>query len=283
MSVVRQCELIGLPRSTWYYEPQRETAENLRLMRLLDEQYTRTPFYGSRRMVIALGGQGGNVNRKRVQRLMQKMGIEAIYPRPRLSDPAPGHRVYPYRLRGLAITRPNQVWSTDITYIRLRSGFVYLVAILDWFSRYVVEWEISITLDTSFCLSALDRALQKAKPEIFNSDQGAQFTSEEFTGRLESAGIVISMDGRGRALDNVFTERLWRSVKYEEVYLKAYAGVPDTIANLKTYFRFYNFDRPHQSLDDQTPASVYFGIPKKTATYPKPAMLRVGSVADRRL
>ena len=283
MSVLRQCELIGLPRSTWYYEPQRETAENLRLMRLLDEQYTRTPFYGSRRMVIALGGQGGNVNRKRVQRLMQKMGIEAIYPRPRLSDPAPGHRVYPYRLRGLAITRPNQVWSTDITYIRLRSGFVYLVAILDWFSRYVVEWEISITLDTSFCLSALDRALQKAKPEIFNSDQGAQFTSEEFTGRLESAGIVISMDGRGRALDNVFTERLWRSVKYEEVYLKDYAGVPDTIANLKTYFRFYNFDRPHQSLDDQTPASVYSGIPKKTATYPKPAVLRVGSVADRRL
>jgi len=283
LSVVRQCELIGLPRSTWYYEPQRETAENLRLMRLLDEQYTRTPFYGSRRMVIALGGQGCNANRKRVQRLMQKMGIEAIYPRPRLSDPAPGHRVYPYRLRGLAITRPNQVWSTDITYIRLRSGFVYLVAILDWFSRYVVEWEISITLDTSFCLSALDRALQKAKPEIFNSDQGAQFTSEEFTGRLESAGIVISMDGRGRALDNVFTERLWRSVKYEEVYLKDYAGVPDTIANLKTYFRFYNFDRPHQSLDDQTPASVYFGIPKKTATYPKPAMLQVGSVADRRL
>ena len=283
MSVLRQCELIGLPRSTWYYEPQRETAENLRLMRLLDEQYTRTPFYGSRRMVIALGGQGGNVNRKRVQRLMQKMGIEAIYPRPRLSDPAPGHRVYPYRLRGLAITRPNQVWSTDITYIRLRSGFVYLVAILDWFSRYVVEWEISITLDTSFCLSALDRALQKAKPEIFNSDQGAQFTSEEFTGRLESAGIVISMDGRGRALDNVFTERLWRSVKYEEVYLKDYAGVPDAIANLKTYFRFYNFDRPHQSLDDQTPASVYSGIPKKTATYPKPAVLRVGSVADRRL
>jgi len=160
---------------------------------------------------------------------------------------------------------------------------VYLVAILDWFSRYVVEWEISITLDTSFCLSALDRALQKAKPEIFNSDQGAQFTSEQFTGRLESAGIVISMDGRGRALDNVFTERLWRSVKYEEVYLKDYAGVPDAIANLKTYFRFYNFDRPHQSLDDQTPASVYFGIPKKTATYPKPAMLRVGSVADRRL
>jgi len=209
--------LIGLPRSTWYYEPASETAENLRLMRLLDEQYTRTPFYGSRRMVIALEEQGWNVNRKRVQRLMQIMGIEAIYPKPRLSDPAPGHRIYPYRLRGLAITRPNQVWSTDITYIRLRSGFVYLVAILDWFSRYVVDWEISITLDTSFCLSTLNRALEKATPEIFNSDQGAQFTSEEFTQRLESAGILISMDGRGRALDNVFTERLWRSVKYEEV------------------------------------------------------------------
>jgi len=160
---------------------------------------------------------------------------------------------------------------------------VYLVAILDWFSRYVVEWEISITLDTSFCLSALDRALQKAKPEIFNSDQGAQFTSEQFTGRLESAGIVISMDGRGRALDNVFTERLWRSVKYEEVYLKDYAGVPDAIANLKTYFRFYNFDRPHQSLDDQTPASVYFGIPTKTVKHQKPAMLRLDSAVDRRL
>jgi len=280
---MRQCQLIGLPRSTWYYEPASETAENLRLMRLLDEQYTRTPFYGSRRMVIALEEQGWNVNRKRVQRLMQIMGIEAIYPKPRLSDPAPGHRIYPYRLRGLAITRPNQVWSTDITYIRLRSGFVYLVAILDWFSRYVVDWEISITLDTSFCLSTLNRALEKATPEIFNSDQGAQFTSEEFTQRLESAGILISMDGRGRALDNVFTERLWRSVKYEEVYLKDYAGVPDAIANLKTYFRFYNFDRPHQSLDDQTPASVYFGIPTKTVKHQKPAMLRLDSAVDRRL
>lgn len=248
-------------------------------MRLLDQQYTRTPFYGSRRMVIALEKQGWRVNRKRVQRLMQGMGIEAIYPKPRLSDPAPGHRIYPYRLRGLAITRPNQVWSTDITYIRLRKGFVYLVAILDWFSRYVVDWEISITLDTSFCVSALDRALSKATPEIFNSDQGAQFTSQEFTGRLEKAGVLISMDGRGRALDNVFTERLWRSVKYEEVYLKDYAGVLDAIGNLKTYFRFYNFQRPHQSLDDQTPATVYFGIVK----HPKPAMLRVGSTADRPL
>lgn len=283
MSITRQCELIGLPRSSWYYEPQAETAENLLLMRFLDEQYTRTPFYGSRKMVIALGEQGWNVNRKRVQRLMQKMGIEAIYPKPRLSDPAPGHRIYPYRLRGLAITRPNQVWGTDITYIRLRSGFIYLVAILDWFSRYVVDWEVSVTLDTSFCLSTLDRALEMAKPEIFNSDQGAQFTSEEFTTRLESAGILISMDGRGRAMDNIFTERLWRSVKYEEVYLKDYAGVPDAIANLKSYFRLYNLDRPHQSLNNQTPASIYFGIPKKTVKHQKPAMLRVVSAADLRL
>jgi putative transposase len=277
LSIARQCELVGLPRSTWYYERQSETEENLLLMRLLDEQYTRTPFYGSRRMVIALGKQGRHVNRKRVQRLMQQMGIEAIYPKPRLSDPAPGHRLYPYRLRGLAITRPNQVWSTDITYIRLRKGFVYLVAILDWFSRYVVDWEVSITLDTNFCLSALERALARATPEIFNSDQGAQFTSDEFTGRLETAGVLISMDGRGRALDNVFTERLWRSVKYEEVYLKDYTGVLDAIANLKTYFRFYNVERPHQSLDDQTPASVYFGIVK----HQKPAMVWAGSPADR--
>jgi putative transposase len=258
--------LIGLSRSTWYYESQEETAENLQLMRLLDEQYTRTPFYGSRRMVIALAEQGWNVNRKRVQRLMQKMGIEAIYPKPRLSDPAPGHRVYPYRLRGVAITRPNQVWSTDITYIRLRSGFVYLVAILDWFSRYVVDWEISITLDTSFCLAALGRALATNTPEIFNTDQGAQFTSDEFTSRLENAGIVISMDGRGRALDNVFTERLWRTVKYEEVYLKDYAGVPDAFGNLKSYFRFYNAQRPHQALNYQTPEAVYFGVKARKTT-----------------
>jgi putative transposase len=275
---VRQCELIGLPRSSRYYKPQEETADNLVLMRLLDEQYTRTPFYGSRRMVIALGEQGWKVNRKRVQRLMQQMGIEAIYPKPRLSDPAPGHRIYPYRLRGLVITRPNQVWSTDITYIRMRSGFVYLVAILDWFSRYVLEWEVSVTLDTSFCLSTLDRALEKAKPEIFNSDQGSQFTSTEFTARLENASILISMDGRGRALDNIFTERLWRSVKYEEVYLKDYTGVPDAIGNLKAYFRFYNRQRPHQALNYQTPEAVYFGVNAR-----KTAMPQVGLAVDRRL
>src|SRR5436309_3698943 len=278
LSIARQCELIALPRSSWYYKLQEETAENLLLMRLLDEQYTRTPFYGSRRMVIALGEQGWKVNRKRVQRLMPQMGIEAIYPKPRLSDPAPGHRIYPYRLRGMVITRPNQVWSTDITYIRMRNGFVYLVSILDWFSRYVVDWEVSITLDTSFCLSTLDRALEKAKPEIFNSDQGSQFTSAEFTRRLEDARVLISMDGRGRALDNIFTERLWRTVKYEEVYLKDYTGVLDAIGNLKAYFRFYNRQRPNQALNYQTPEAVYFGV---NAT--KTAMLRIGLAADRRL
>lgn len=252
-------------------------------MRLLDEQYTRTPFYGSRRMKIALGELGWEVNRKRVQRLMQRMGLEAIYPKPRLSDPAPGHRIYPYLLRGVKIERSNQVWSTDITYVRLRGGFVYLVAILDWYSRYVLAWEVSVTLDTSFCLSALDWALRKAKPEIFNSDQGAQFTSDDFTGRLKDHGIQISMDGRGRALDNVFVERLWRSVKWEEVYLKDYGGVLDAIRNLSWYFQFYNHERPHQSLDNQTPAAVYFGIEQKTPPQKKPAMLLVGSTVDRRL
>jgi len=283
LSIVRQCELTSLARSTLYYEPVGDSAEDLKLMRWIDEQYTRTPFYGSRRMVVELKDQGWNVNRKRVQRLMQRMGLEAIYPKPRLSDPAPGHRIYPYLLRNVKIERPNQVWSTDITYVRLRGGFVYLVAILDWYSRYVLAWEVSTTLDTSFCLSALDWALRKGKPEIFNSDQGAQFTSADFTGRLKDEGIQISMDGRGRALDNVFVERLWRSVKWEEIYLKDYSGVPDAIDNLCVYFPFYNFDRPHQSLGNQTPAAVYFGIPKRTPQYQKLAMLQVSRVGDRRL
>jgi putative transposase len=250
-----------LSRSTWYYRPgQGESAENLELMRLLDEQYMRTPFYGSRRMTQWLRSeQGWEVNRKRVQRLMQQMGIEAIYAKPRLSQPAPGHRIYPYLLRGLKIERPNQVWSTDITYIRLRGGFVYLVAIMDWFSRYVMAWEVSATLETSFCVSALEWALRTGgAPEIFNSDQGSQFTSEEFTERLRARGIQISMDGRGRALDNVFVERLWRSVKYEEVYLKDYDGMKDATDNLSRYFRFYNHERPHQSLGYRTPAAMHF-------------------------
>lgn len=226
-------------------------------MRLLDEQYTRTPFYGVRKMTAWLRGQGWLVNPKRVRRLLRLMGIEAVYPKPRLSMPGVGHRVYPYLLRGIAIVRPNQVWGTDITYIRLDNGFVYLVAILDWFSRYVVAWTLSVTLDAAFCLEALEEALRKGCPDIFNSDQGSQFTSADFTGRLEASGIAISMDGRGRAFDNIFTERLWRTVKYEDVYLKDYAGVPDARENLSRYFKFYNTERLHESLGYRTPEAVY--------------------------
>lgn len=228
-------------------------------MRLLDEQYTRTPFYGARRMTYWLGQQGYGVNVKRVRRLLRQMGLEAIYPKPRLSQPGPGHRIYPYRLRGLRIDRPNQVWGSDITYIRLRQGFIYLVAILDWFSRYVLAWEVSVTLDSAFCLAALEWALKKGSPEIFNTDQGAQFTSLDFTKRLEESGITISMDGRGRAMDNIFVERLWRSVKYEEVYLKDYEEAAEAAKNLGCYFVFYNLERPHQSLGYQTPAAIYTG------------------------
>lgn len=228
-------------------------------MRLLDEQYTRTPFYGARRMTYWLGQQGYGVNVKRVRRLLRQMGLEAIYPKPRLSQPGPGHRIYPYRLRGLRIDRPNQVWGSDITYIRLRQGFIYLVAIMDWFSRYVLAWEVSVTLDSAFCLAALEWALKKGSPEIFNTDQGAQFTSLDFTKRLEESGITISMDGRGRAMDNIFVERLWRSVKYEEVYLKDYEEAAEAAKNLGCYFVFYNLERPHQSLGYQTPAAIYSG------------------------
>jgi putative transposase len=253
----------GLSRSSFYYQPGKESQKNLDVMRLLDEQYMRRPFYGVRRMTLWLGDQGHFVNSKRVRRLLRLMGLEAIYPKPRLSDPAPGHRIYPYQLRGLEIIRPNQVWATDITYIRLRGGFVYLVAVMDWFSRYVLAWEVSATLDSSFCVSALDWALKGACPEIFNSDQGSQFTSTVFTGRLKDRGILISMDGRGRAMDNIFVERLWRTVKYEEVYLKDYLGVSDTISNLGDYFAFYNGERRHQSLEDQTPKAVYFSRARK--------------------
>lgn len=228
-------------------------------MRLLDEQYTRTPFYGVRRMTAWLRTQGYAVNRKRVRRLLRQMGLETIYSKPRTTQAHAEHRIYPYLLRGMPITRSNQVWSTDITYIRLHAGFVYLVAIMDWFSRYVLSWAVSITLDVGFCLEALDEALSVAKPDIFNSDQGSQFTSLDFTGRLAASGIRISMDGRGRALDNVFVERLWRSVKYEEVYLKDYETPRAAIQGLRQYFDFYNGQRLHQALDYQTPATVYFG------------------------
>lgn len=248
-----------MARSSYYYEPAPESEENLHLMRLLDEQYTRTPFYGTRKMTAWLQNQGYEVNRKRVTRLLRLMGLEAIYPKPRLSQPAEGLQRYPYLLRGMRIERANQVWSSDITYIRLARGFVYLVAIIDWFSRYVLSWEVSVTLDTSFCLQALDQALQRATPEIFNNDQGVQFTSSEFTSRLKAADIRISWDGRGRALDNIFVERLWRSVKYEEVYLKDYQTVPEAVSSLRAYFTFYNQERLHQALDYQTPKHVYTG------------------------
>jgi putative transposase len=257
--VQRQCELLGLARASYYYESVGESAENLRLMNLLDEQYLHTPFYGVLKMTAWLNEvKKENVNVKRVRRLLRLMGLEAIYQKPRLSLAAPGHQIYPYLLRGLKITRVNQVWSTDITYIRLQGGFVYLVAVMDWRARYVLSWEISMTLETDFCLNALERALRSyGKPEIFNTDQGSQFTSQAFTGILKERGVAISMDGRGRALDNIFVERLWRSVKYEEVYLHAYEDVPQAIKGLGRYFKFYNHERLHQALEYQTPAAVY--------------------------
>jgi putative transposase len=259
LSVRRQCELLGLNRSTWYYEAVPESAANLALMQRIDEQYLRRPYYGSRRMTVWLRGQGEEVNRKRVQRLMGVMGLEAIYPKPRTTLPGVGHKIYPYLLRNVAVTRPNHVWSADITYVPLRSGFLYLMAILDWYSRYVLAWRLSNSLDGDFCVAALEEALTGRRPEIFNTDQGVQFTSHEFTSRLESAAVSISMDGRGRALDNVFVERLWRSVKYEEVYLKDYATGAECHAGLKSYLRFYSEERPHQSLGYRTPAEVYWG------------------------
>lgn len=257
LSIVHQCELLGLARSSYYYEPLPISEENLLLMRLLDEQYTRTPFYGSRKMTVWLQTQGYGVDRGKVRRLMRFMGLETIYPKPRLSQPGEPSVRYPYLLRGVVIDRINQVWSCDITYIRLARGFVYLIAIIDWFSRYVLAWELSTTMDTSFCLEALERALQIARPEIFNTDQGVQFTSKDFTSCLQQAEIRISWDGRGRALDNIFVERLWRSVKYEEVYVKDYRTVPEAREGLTHYFNFYNHERYHQSLEYKTPFAVY--------------------------
>jgi len=257
LPVVEQCELLGVSRSGLYYRPVGPDPYALELMRLLDEQYTRTPFYGVRRMTAWLCEQGHGVNPKRVRRLLREMGLWAIYPQPRLSMAGAGHRIYPYLLRGVEVTRPNQVWATDITYVRMRRGFVYLVAILDWYSRYVLAWKVSLTLELEFCLEALEEALQEECPEVFNSDQGVQFTSQAFTGRLKEAGIRISMDGRGRCMDNVFVERLWRSVKYEEVYLKDYETVPEAVQGLGAYFTFYNRERLHQSLGYRTPERVY--------------------------
>ncbi len=258
LSVRRQCDLLGLNRSSWYYEPAQESPENLQLMRLIDAQYTRTPFYGWPRMTAYLRQETQlPVNHKRVQRLMQLMGIQALYPKPRTTRSSPAHHVYPYLLRGVRVERADQVWSADITYIPLAQGFMYLVAILDWCSRYVINWQLSNTLDGRFCLAALDTALQQGRPDIFNTDQGVQFTATAFTQTLAQAGIRISMDGRGRAMDNIFIERLWRSLKYENVYLMNYASVPELEAGLQTYFHFYNHARLHQSLGYQTPVSVY--------------------------
>jgi putative transposase len=255
--VARQCELVGLARASYYYQPVAASAEELLLLRWLDEQYTRTPFYGVRRMTAVLRQRGQAVNPKRVRRLLRTLGLAALAPQPGTSRAAPAHPVYPYRLRGVAIERVNQVWSTDITYLRLRGGFTYLVAVLDWYSRYVLSWALSNSLEVGFCLDALEAALARGRPEIFNTDQGAQFTSPAFTGRLLAAGVTISMDGRGRALDNVFVERLWRSVKYEEVYLQDYAGMGEAQRGLGRYFGFYNTERPHQALRYRTPRSVY--------------------------
>ena len=253
----RQCELLGLCRSSLYYEAAQETAENVRLMRLLDREYTAHPFLGSRRLTKWLNEQGEAVNRKRVQRLMRLMGLEAVYPKPRLSAARAGHRIYPYLLRNVRVERPNQVWSTDITYVPLARGFMYLAAILDWFSRYVIAWRLSNTLDGSFCLEMLDEALSRGRPEVFNTDQGVQFTAAAWTGRLESAGVQVSMDGKGRCLDNVFVERLWRTVKYEDIYLWGYESVPQLQRGLGRYFPYYNEERLHQALDYRTPAQVY--------------------------
>jgi putative transposase len=259
--VRRQCELVGLNRATFYLVPAQETSENLQLMRLIDEQYLQTPFYGSRKMAAHLRRQGHEVNRKRIQRLMRLMGLEAIYPKPQTTTPSPEHKVYPYLLRNLRVAEPNQVWCADITYLPLPSGFVYLMAIMDWYSRYVLTWQLSNTLDGHFCLEALQRSLTHTKPAIFNTDQGVQFTAHTFTACLEGAGVAVSMDGRGRALDNIFIERLWRSLKYEDIYIYDYATVNALEAGLQRYFDLYNYARPHQSLRDRTPAEWYQASP----------------------
>jgi putative transposase len=258
LSIARQCELLGLSRSGYYYQPTGESELNLLLMRLIDAEYTEHPFFGYRKMVHILRAEGHLVNKKRIARLMHLMGLQAMVPGPNTSRPHPENPVYPYRLRGVKIERVNQVWSCDITYIPMPKGFMYLFAIIDWDSRFVLAWQLSNTLDTAFCIEGLDQALAGGKPTIFNSDQGSQFTSQEFTGRLLSAGITISMDGRGRALDNIFVERLWRTVKYENIYMKGYETPKEVYSGLCDYFPFYNEARPHQALAYKTPAAVYY-------------------------
>ena len=260
LPVTRQCQLLALNRSSVYYQPTGVSDEDLRLMWRIDEMHLQRPFYGSRRIRDWLQDEGVAINRKRVQRLMRQMGITALYPKANTSRPGKGHKIYPYLLRGLEIDRPNQVWAADICYVPMARGFVYVVAIMDWYSRKVLSWRVSNTMDADFCVEALEEAIRRyGAPEIFNTDQGAQFTSEAFTGVLKAAGIRISMDGKGRWVDNVFVERLWRSLKYEEVYLKAYETVAEARQGMGNYFRFYNHERRHQSLDRQTPDQVYEG------------------------
>lgn len=258
ISITRQCDLLALSRSAYYYVSGKDDCYNHQLMNLIDEQYTRTPFYGVAKMTAWLRRQGHFVNQKRVRRLMRLMGLEAIYPKPNLSKASPAHKKFPYLLKNMVIDHPDQVWAADITYIRMQQGFIYLVAIMDWFSRYVLSWEISITMDAGFCIDAMKRALQSSQPDIMNTDQGVQFTSAAFIGMLEDKDIKISMDGRGRAFDNIFVERLWRSVKYEEVYLHQYTTVSEARRNLEQYFRFYNTERLHEALDYRTPYEMYF-------------------------
>jgi putative transposase len=260
LPVTRQCQLLDLNRSSVYYQPKGVSDEDLRLMRRIDEMHLQRPFYGSRRIRDWLQDEGFTVNRKRVQRLMRQMGITALYPKANTSRPGKGHKIYPYLLKGLDIDRPNQVWAADICYVPMARGFVYVVAIMDWYSRKVLAWRVANTMDADFCVEALEEALRRyGAPEIFNTDQGAQFTSESFTGVLKAAGIRISMDGKGRWVDNVFVERLWRSLKYEEVYLKAYETVAEARQDMANYFRFYNRERRHQGLNRQTPDKVYEG------------------------
>jgi putative transposase len=256
--------LLDISRSGFYYQPIGISEEDLILMKLIDRQYLATPFYGARKIAVWLRSKDYLVNRKHVQRLMRKMGIKAIYRYPRTSIPSLEHKIYPYLLNGLKVTRPNQVWAADITYIPMARGFLYLFVIIDWYSRYVISWRLSNTMDADFCVEALKEALRKGKPEIFNTDQGVQFTSEAFTGVLQQHGVLISMDGKGSYHDNIFIERLWRSVKYEEVYLKAYQDGREARINLGRYFRFYNTKRPHQSLDYRTPAEVHAGAVENT-------------------
>ncbi len=262
-SISQQCSLLDLPRSTYYYQPKPVTERDLKIMNVMDEIYMRFPYYGARKMSRALKRRGYKVGRKHAGTLMARMGISAVIPKKSLSKPHPDHKKYPYLLKGFKITRPNQVYSADITYIRLKQGFVYLTAIIDWYSRYVISWRLSTTLDSNFCCEALNEALNHGHPEIFNTDQGAQFTCHDFTDILKNAKVKISMDGRGRALDNVFVERLWRSLKYEEVYRTEYYDVSDCYRSIKEYFRKYNQERLHEALGYRTPEEVHFNLDYK--------------------